>query len=191
MKSRGRRPLDFIRIILSFSSSPDFSTKNVRICDKYVSIWCHGGDHSKWSNFPCWLAPAVPGPRRRVRLWSRPTAFFCQGLGTFTIPALCPIAKNPMSEQGLVGGRTPLAEHGGQAQGGGSGLPCLLRCLNRLRFLLVLFCPSQAAKFRQNPSTLASTRHAAIAQDSDLDSLGGAAVSCCGCNASCFKPTVR
>ena len=51
MKSRGRRPLDFIRIILSFSSSPDFSTKNVRICDKYVSIWCHGGDHSKWSNF--------------------------------------------------------------------------------------------------------------------------------------------
>ena len=46
MKSRG----DFIRIILSFSSSPDFSTKNVRICDKYVSIWCHGGDHSKWSN---------------------------------------------------------------------------------------------------------------------------------------------
>ena len=51
MKSRGRRLLDFIRIILSFSSSPDFSTKNVRICDKYVSIWCHGGDHSKWSNF--------------------------------------------------------------------------------------------------------------------------------------------
>ena len=51
MKSRGRRPLDFIRIILSFSSSPDFSTKNVRICDKYVSIWCHDGDHSKWSNY--------------------------------------------------------------------------------------------------------------------------------------------
>ena len=51
MKSRDRRALDFIRIILSFSSSPDFSTKNVRICDKYVSIWCHGGDHSKWSNF--------------------------------------------------------------------------------------------------------------------------------------------
>ena len=42
---------------------------------------------------------------------------------------------------------------------------------------LVSFCPSQAAKFRQNPST----RHVARAQDSDLDSLGGAAVSCCGC----------
>ena len=58
MKSRGLRPLDFIRIILSSSSSPDFSPKNVRICDKYVSIWCHGGDHSKWSNFfpgPCSL----------------------------------------------------------------------------------------------------------------------------------------
>ena len=51
MKSRDRRALDFIRIILSFSSSPDFSTKNVRICDKYVIIWCHGGDHSKWSIF--------------------------------------------------------------------------------------------------------------------------------------------
>ena len=38
MKSRDRRALDFIRIILSFSSSPDFSTKNVRICDKYVII---------------------------------------------------------------------------------------------------------------------------------------------------------
>ena len=37
MKSRDRRALDFMRIILSFSSSPDFSTKNVRICDKYVS----------------------------------------------------------------------------------------------------------------------------------------------------------
>ena len=49
MKSRDRRALDFIRIIISFSSSPDFSTKNVTICDKYVSIWCHGGDHSKWS----------------------------------------------------------------------------------------------------------------------------------------------
>ena len=51
MKSRDRRALDFIRIILSFSSSPDFSTKNVKICDKYVIIWCHGGDHSKWNNF--------------------------------------------------------------------------------------------------------------------------------------------
>ena len=50
MKSRDRRALDFIKISLSFSSSPDFSTKNVTICDKYVSIWCHGGDHSKWSN---------------------------------------------------------------------------------------------------------------------------------------------
>ena len=48
---RRRRALDFIRIILSSSSSPDFSTKNVRIYDKYVIIWCHGGDHSKWSNF--------------------------------------------------------------------------------------------------------------------------------------------
>ena len=34
---------------------PDFHTKNVRICDKYVSIWCHGGDHSKWSIFPFFL----------------------------------------------------------------------------------------------------------------------------------------
>ena len=51
MKSRDRRSLHFIRIILSSSSSPDFSTKNVRIFDKYVIIWCHGGDHSKWSNF--------------------------------------------------------------------------------------------------------------------------------------------
>ena len=49
MKFRDRRALDFIRIILSSSSSPDFNTKNVRNCDKYVIIWCHGGDHSKWS----------------------------------------------------------------------------------------------------------------------------------------------
>ena len=57
MKSRDRRALDFIRMILSFSSSPDFSTKNVRICDKCVSIWCHGGDHSKWSNFIMFKQP--------------------------------------------------------------------------------------------------------------------------------------
>ena len=69
MKSRDRRALDFIRIILSFSSSPDFSTKNVRIYDRYVSIWCHGGDHSKWSNFvktntsKPWPSPKKIGPR--------------------------------------------------------------------------------------------------------------------------------
>ena len=66
MKSRDRRALDFIRIILSFSSSPDFSTKNVRICDKYVSIWCHGGDHSKWSNC-CWTWQK---PSRLQGTWS-------------------------------------------------------------------------------------------------------------------------
>ena len=37
MESRGRRALDLIRIFLS-SSSPHFSAKNVRICDKYVII---------------------------------------------------------------------------------------------------------------------------------------------------------
>ena len=56
MKSRDRRALDFIKIILSFLSSPDFSTKNVRICDKCISMWCYDGDHSKWNNFfPCLL----------------------------------------------------------------------------------------------------------------------------------------
>ena len=53
-----------IRIILSSSSSPDFSTKNVWICDKYVMIWCHGGDHSKWSSwhFGCALYVWGCGP---------------------------------------------------------------------------------------------------------------------------------
>ena len=60
MKSRDRRALDFIRIILSFSSSPDFNKKMSEFVT-YVSIWCHGGDHSKWSNcfLPLGLIPEL------------------------------------------------------------------------------------------------------------------------------------
>ena len=43
MKSRDRRAVDFIRIIFSFSSSPDSSTKNVRICDKCVKMMSRWG----------------------------------------------------------------------------------------------------------------------------------------------------
>ena len=61
MKSRGRRALDFIKIILSFSSSPnDFSTKNVRICNKYAIIWCYGGGHSKWNIYLKYLRHPKP-----------------------------------------------------------------------------------------------------------------------------------
>ena len=78
MKSRGRRALDFIRIILSFSSSPDFSTKNVRICDKYVSIWCHGGDHSKWSNFAHYSSINVFNTRSSTWLFLTGAQLFLQ-----------------------------------------------------------------------------------------------------------------
>ena len=83
MKSRGRRALDFIRIILSFSSSPDFNTKNVRICDKYVSIWCHGGDHSKWSNFFCVIKVVTLGtffkPCSIIFPWKASRSTFLRG----------------------------------------------------------------------------------------------------------------
>ena len=43
MKSRNRRALNF----LSFSSSPDFSIKNIGIYNKYIIIYYHGRNYLK------------------------------------------------------------------------------------------------------------------------------------------------
>ena len=52
MKSWDRRALDFIRVFLSSSSSPDFSAKNVRIWDKLIcNNMMSWSDHSKQNNY--------------------------------------------------------------------------------------------------------------------------------------------
>ena len=59
MKFRGRRALDFIRVFLSSSSSSDFTTKNVRICQNIVPICCNNM-MSRWGSLEVkQLSPAV------------------------------------------------------------------------------------------------------------------------------------
>ena len=65
MKGRDRRALDFTRVFLFTSSSPEFITRSVRIWNQFVGVtmWCHGGNHSKkgdfWKlRFPIWQPQA-------------------------------------------------------------------------------------------------------------------------------------